>query len=445
MLLHSATLKLSRWLAPAGRPLYAAIESLVLMLITVALGYWLSADDPLVVYGTFPWALLMPVLVALRYGSLAGVFAMLCMLVTWLVLREVGVYRAESFPETVMLGGFITTLLAGEFADLWHVRLMRAESSAGYSLDRLQTLTQRYILQRLSHNRLEENLLIQPHTLRNALLRLRNVGLAQSSAEIDVPGAQSLLNLLAEYCQLQRAGLYSINNGVVAETPVASLGAAVPLDESNDLLRYAIEQKHLAHIQQDEHKDSYHGGYIVCAPMVGPTGNVSGVLVVERLPLLALHHENLQLLWILMTLYADIADSGTVYQKLLLRWPTMPFEFARELTALTRLRGKAGIDTTLMLFVGDGTPQAAGVLEEINKDLRTLDIGWMVDGSTLAILMPMTGTAGLEGFMLRLNETLQQKYLYASLRRAGIRHFHLAVDERPSSDQVTALLELCGD
>ena len=149
--------KLSALWAPMKGGALAVFETLLLTAAAVGLGLWLRPEDPLTLIDTFRWVLLVPLLLALRYGSLVGVLAMLCLIGCWFILHFHGFYIGHDFPESTMLGGFIITLIAGEFADLWRVRLLRADSAASYALERLQNLTQRYVLLRLSHDRLEEN------------------------------------------------------------------------------------------------------------------------------------------------------------------------------------------------------------------------------------------------------------------------------------------------
>lgn len=107
------------------------------------------------------------------------------------------------------------------------MRLQRAESAASYALERLQNLTQRHVLLRLSHDRLEENLLVRPYTVRDALFRLRDLTLDESDSTI-LPAADDLINLLAEYCQLQRAALYPVLDGKISDQAAALLGRTSP-------------------------------------------------------------------------------------------------------------------------------------------------------------------------------------------------------------------------
>ncbi|MEQ3776113.1 MAG: PelD GGDEF domain-containing protein [Alcanivorax sp.] len=429
--------------APPARPLWVVLEAVLLTVAAVAMGLWLRSEDPLALDANFRWGLFVPILVSLRYGSLAGVFGMLCLLASWFVLRNMDFYGDWDFPEGTMLGGFILSLVCGEFADLWRVRLQRAESAASYALERLQNLTQRHVLLRLSHDRLEENLLVRPYTVRDALFRLRDLTLDESDSTI-LPAADDLINLLAEYCQLQRAALYPVLDGKISDQAAALLGENKPLDQHDALLNHALDIGMLAHVQQNTQDDAYVGRYLVAAPVTNSAGEMIGVLVVERLPFLSMNYENLQLLSVLLNFYADVAHYGEEVDSLLDTWPNLPTRFASEMTALSRLRGEARVDTALTLFVADDSEQAAQILEALARGLRSLDLAWWVHDNVLMIMMPMTGDSSLEGFVLRTEKWLQEDYAFFSLRQAGVKYYHRLLGERDPGDQLRELLEVAG-
>ncbi|RJG17355.1 hypothetical protein D4A39_11565 [Alcanivorax profundi] len=435
--------KLAAIMAPMKGATWAVLETVLLTAVAVGIGVWLRPEDPLTLIDTFRWVLLVPLLLALRYGSLIGVLAMLCLIACWFILRFLGYYIGHDFPESTMLGGFIITLIAGEFADLWRVRLMRADSAASYALERLQNLTQRYVLLRLSHDRLEENLLIKPYTVRDALTRLRDLILDESQ-DVTLPAADDLSGLLAEYCQLQRAAIYPVVHGEIQDKPAATLGENKPLERNNALLEYALDNQLLAHVQQSDHDDNYHGLYLVASPIITSAGQTIGVLVVERLPFLSINYENLQLLSVLLNFYADVVHSGPETQTMLARWPGLPFRMGSELVALTRLRTDVRVETALTLFVADDSEQAGLILDALARGLRSLDLAWWINDNILMIMMPMTGESGLEGFVLRTESWLQDEFAFMSLRQAGVQFFYRHLDGRDPEQQVSELLGAAG-
>ena len=418
--------KLAGLFMPQPRVLWSLCEAVILMALAVVMGLWLREEDPLTLIGTFRWVLLVPILLALRYGSLLGEFGMLCLVASWFMLTTLGFYPEMDFPETTMLGGFVITLICGEFADMWRVKLMRADSAASYALERLQNLTQRYVLLRLSHDRLEENLLIKPYTVRDALVRLRDLTLDESD-KVRLPAADDLIHMLAEYCQLQRAALYRVVDGVI-----------------DDVLQHALDNRLLAHIQQHDHDSHYHGQYLVAAPIINSGGALIGVMVIERLPFLSINYENLQLLSVLLNFYADVVHAGDEVDDMLDRWPTMPFRIASELAALVRLREGGRVDTSLTLFVADDSEQAGLILDALARGLRSLDLAWWLNDNVLMIMMPMTGESSLEGFVLRTEKWLADEYAFMSLRQAGVQFYYRHLDQREAMEQVAELLEAAG-
>ncbi|MCK0152888.1 PelD GGDEF domain-containing protein [Alcanivorax sp. S6407] len=442
MLERVANGKLTQWLSPSVRVGWSMLETVLLTAATVGIGLWLRPDDPMTLTAEFHWIMLVPLVIAMRYGGLVGVWAMLCLIGSWFLLNTFGVYGQQPFPEGAMLGGLIFTLVAGEFSDLWRVRMMRADSAASYSLERLQNLTQRFVLLRLSHDRLEENLLTKPYTVRDALFRLRTLALEESN-DATLPGGDDLLGILAEYCQLQRAALYPCHDGVISDTPAALLGENKPLEKNNELLAHALENQLLAHVQQ-EGEENYHGAYIVAAPVSNSAGKVIGMLAVERMPFLSVNYENLQLLSVLLNFYADVVYAGKDTRALLEQWPELPFQMARELVALGRLREEGKVETSLTLFVADDSEQAGLILDALARGLRSLDLAWWISDRTLLIMMPMTGVSGLEGFVLRTEQWLQDEFAFISLRQAGVQFFYRHMDTRPTNIQLVELLEAGG-
>ncbi|HBD33431.1 MAG TPA: sugar ABC transporter, partial [Cupriavidus sp.] len=65
----------------------------------------------------------------------------------------------------------------GQFGDVWNTRLARARAVNRYLDERLAALTKNHYLLRISHARLENDLLARPTTLRDTLSQLRAVAL----------------------------------------------------------------------------------------------------------------------------------------------------------------------------------------------------------------------------------------------------------------------------
>lgn len=434
-----------RWalfLAPIKMSRAAWVEAPLLVALAILITWWAYPEDPLSLKEGGRWPLLAALLVSLRYGSLAGVLSMLTLILGWQVSRAMGFYPTLAFPEMTFLWGFILVLITGEFSDIWRLRLQRTESESAYAVERLGNLTQRHALLRLSHDRLEENLLMRPYTIRDALLRLRDLALYESHTEA-LPAADELLNLLGEYCQLQRGALYAVRAGIVSPTPVAMLGEIRELNPQDRLLRFAMDNGALAHIQMAEQDDSYDGDYWVCAPVASSAGEIIGVVIVQRMPFMSLNLENLQLFAVLLNFYADLVQGAPGVEPLCRQLPGLPPPFARELVALSDLAAEGRMDTTLVLFSAADGLLPGQILDALNRRRGELDRAWWLDHSRRRLMwsMPMTGSAGFESFLLRTEQWLQDNYGLSSLGQAGILFVRARLDGRPVGDQLRDLIE----
>ncbi|MEK6381712.1 MAG: sugar ABC transporter permease, partial [Burkholderia gladioli] len=70
----------------ARRRTVALLETLGFTLIAIGLCRAFSADDPLLIHSGFGWIWLVPVVVSLRYGSVAGLVSGFVLLAAWYLL-----------------------------------------------------------------------------------------------------------------------------------------------------------------------------------------------------------------------------------------------------------------------------------------------------------------------------------------------------------------------
>ena len=190
--LHLPVHLLGKLATTSTRPTVMAGETLALPLIALALGLLWAPEDPLQARGAFPWPWLAPVVLALRYGPMAGLGGACVLLAGWLALN---LGHFDAFPQMYFLGGLILVLLVGEFSSLWHARTRRAETLQLYLDQRLEHLVRQHYLLRLSHDRLEQELIGRPMSMRDALSTLREVG-RSDRAEAEGPATRGVLGLV---------------------------------------------------------------------------------------------------------------------------------------------------------------------------------------------------------------------------------------------------------
>lgn len=387
-------------------PLAAAGEIIFLPLVAVVLGFAINPEDPLWIDASFPWAWFAPIILALRYGPLAGLGGAGILLACWLLIN-VGHY--EAFPKLSFLGGLILVMLVGEFSSLWLARTRRAETIQIYLDQRLEHLTRQYYLLRLSHDRLEQDLISRPMSMRDALSTLRSLGTENDGG---AQSAQTLLRLLAQYCQLESASLHRIENEQPVGKALSTIGTTTALAVDDPLVQQALTTRALCHISQTQAELQSQTRYLIAAPLINLNGDLYGLLTVEELPFFSLQDETLQTVNLLLGYYTDGLAVHALAEPVCSALPLCPPEFAFEAQRLWHLRQTTGIGSIIVAL--EFLPRA------VERDLplqmmrmkRALDEHWLIpagERQILATLMPLGDASTAEGYLARLEAWAQQK------------------------------------
>lgn len=420
------------------RPAAVLGEIILLPLLAIGLGLWLNPSDPLWTNATFPWCWFAPLILALRYGPLPGLAASGMLLVGWLFLH-VGQY--DNFPKLFFLGGLILIMLSGEFSSLWLARTRRAETVQLYLDQRLENLTRQYYLLRLSHDRLEQDLITRPISMRDALLKLR--GLSDPGEDI-ASSADTLLRLLAQYCQLESASLHQLDQQGEIIRSLASIGTVSPLAANDPLLRQAIDNRRLCHVRQALDQSDSGTRYLIVAPLINLNGDLHGLLTVEEMPFFSLQEETLQTINLLLGYYTDGLTTQALAAPIQTTFPTCPSSFAFEAQRLSHLCQITGIPSTVIALEILPRAVAENVPLQLFRMKRGLDENWLIIGpekQVLTTLMPLGDYSTAEGFIARLETWAQQKS-GKGLAEMGLFPHILLLDENPPGDLLKRIEQL---
>jgi hypothetical protein len=406
---------INHWLAPAAHAggWGQALEILTIPTLAAALAWWWRPDDPLLTGALFPWIWFAPVLVALRYGVTPGLTSCVPLIGLWYLAERMGRLPAD-FGLEYFFGGGLLVLICGEYSDVWRDRNARIDESNVYLAERLSRLTKRHLLLNLSHDRLEHEMLSRPTSLRDTLVRLRSLTL-QAAQEQALPAAPQLLQLLAQYVNLQSAILYTARNEGegrwVLDAEAARLGKPAPLRADDELWLLAQREQQLAHIASQELSLQRQSEQLIVAPVISSDDTLLGVLAVSRIPFFALHVENLQMLSVILSYYADLVRGSAHLQRLLAQLPQMPPQFAEELARMQGLQARTGMTSQILVM---RFPKALGraLPAEFVRIKRGLDVYWQTmigEDTVIAVLMPLSNAAGMAGFMQRIQHWLLQR------------------------------------
>lgn len=410
--------RIRRLLAPAVARPFAVLESVALVVITLAVFRALVPADPLLLHTGFPWFWLIPLLLALRYGTLLALLCGCLMLGAWHLFYP----STSGWPSMYFAGGLIQTIIAGHFGDTWGARAMHTTALNNYLNDRLVALTDSHYLLRLSHERLEKDLLSKPTTLRDAILELRRLSIAGDSEQTvaqshgkagpELGAAHGLLEFIGRACQLEVAALYPVKSLRVADKPAAQIGDPFSLNRDDPLVTHAIDTMGVAHLKNVQAAQPA-SEYLVCAPLLSADGELRAMLIVKRMPFLSLNFDNLQLLLVLLSYYADGVGHSDMVRTIVGALPECPPEFALDMSRLTRLRQRADVESSMVALVFPHDEAGDSLFEHVMRRRRSLDVLWAVRNdrySVLVNLMPATDAAGVGGYLARIESSLAAQF-----------------------------------
>jgi len=438
-----------RLIAPATSGPVSLVELVVTMILAMGLAYLVLPGNPLLLGLGFPWAWLLPMILALRYGTLIGVGSVLMMLGGWFFFHQTGAQPGE-FPRLFFLGGLLMVLVAGQFGDVWGTRLARARAVNRYLEERLAALTKNHYLLRVSHARLENDLLAKPTTLRDTLSQMRAVSLEDGSAAGgELVGARAMLPVVAQACQLEAAALYAVHGDTVAGEASARIGPNFEFDADDALVRHCLETRQLAHLQTSgpagHVPDHPPTRYLAVAPVLSGADKLVGLLVVERMPFLSLNYENLQLLMVLMGYYADGIEHAASTRAIEAAIPGVPYDFALDYARLSRLRRDSGIESTVVALVFDLDESRDALFEQVIRSRRALDVAWPLTSAhqrALLTLMPLSGSEAASAYLVRIEDMLRAQF-GTDFEAARIGVHTLAVPASAPVEPLVRLLHRC--
>ncbi len=417
-------------------------EIVLIPLLAVAVGWLASPNDPILSRSQFPWFWFAPVLISLRYGVLPGLLGSIPILVDVLVADRMGLV-VEDFSSPFFFGAGLLVLICGEFSDVWRDRNARMEETYLYVTERLSRLTKRHLLLNLSHDRLEQEMLARPGSLRDALARLRAMVISADQQTPVMPAAHGLLQLLSQYVNLESAALYTLTSDAsdpVLGEQVASIGEPAALEPHDALLRLALEAKNLAHIASRDVSLEQNTNQLVIAPLIAGNDTLIGVLAVTRMPFFSLNVENLQMMSVILAYYADNIRDATLVRSVQESLPSVPVLFAEELVRMIHMQNKVGISSHIVLMTFSG-PLREEIPAEFLRIKRGLDLYWQTsvkNEPAIAILMPFASTSAKEGFVQRIDLWLQHRF-HGNFEELEV---HLRSIDFAREDPVTVLAKM---
>ena len=341
---------LRRWIRHHPGLVSRLLETLLWPALLVFLCFVGNPNNPFYINEGFPWPWLGPWLIGLRYGVGYGAVAALGVLGSWAVLTLQPVFLRLYF-----LGGAIATLIAGEFGSYWRSQILRSKETLHFLNDKVERLTRRLYLVKLSHDELEYEMVDRPGTLRESLIELR-VLMDRHTREnpleaAGMPGAQFMLDFVVQHCRIESASMYSVRMEPTIELTRVAFAGRMP-DPANDdpMVVRALETGYQVHLQDTLMSSASNKQLIAATPLISSERQPFGLVAIGSMPFTALTADNLQTIAVLIESYADYLRLSLNAAAILVQWPEAPRGLSGEFAWLSRLFNEFGLSSRCVVW-----------------------------------------------------------------------------------------------
>lgn len=294
--------KLTALTSPKNNKISEWIETAVVVILPPSIGFFIDPLDPFFIDYQFPWLILAPLLISLRYGFVHGITAALFLtIIIW-----AGYYlnwpQNFDFPQEMVIGLIIITMISAEFHELWNRKVRLFEKKFAHNQVRMNKFARTYHLIKGSHYQLEQHLASQAKSLRLTLIDLNKkiFSLEKITGEPLAGIGESILKIFGAYTNVHVAGIYAVNERreIIAEA-LAYIGKPCTLLFPDPLVEKAMRTGHTASIDLENLDSSENVRTIVAIPLIDVYQRIWGIVVVNEMPLFALQNSTMDLFTIL--------------------------------------------------------------------------------------------------------------------------------------------------
>ena len=414
-------------LAPRASGPVSWLETLLVTGAAIGLGLWLTPQDPLQIHGGFPWPILAPLLLGVRYGFVRGLFSAILLVLAMFALRYRGLEGYAQIDPSFIVGVLVCGMLVGEVRDLWVRRLERLQMANDYRQYRLDEFTRAHQILRVSHDLLEQRVAGSDQSLRSSLLGLREkLRVMPDAGDALTALADPIVAMLGQYGALRVAGLYRVDEreeNVLPEA-LATIGVMGPLGTEDGLVKLCLERGELVSVRQeliDSGTSAQFSSLQACIPLIDAEGRLLAILAVRQMPFFAFQDRTLSLLALLAGHIADLLRRDPqVLQLPDADAQQFTLQLKRSLVDVEQHKLPAG------LFAFEMTRPNEELTRLMERSQRGLDLHLPVLNNRghrlLLVLLPLTSPQGTEGYLARISLLLHEHFgIESNLDSLGVR------------------------
>ncbi|MGY2184774.1 hypothetical protein D3C87_961350 [compost metagenome] len=414
-------------LAPRASGPVSWLETFLVTGLVIGLGLWLTPQDPLQMHGGFPWPILAPLLLGVRYGFVRGLLSAALLVMAVFALRYSGHAGYAQLEPSWIVGVLVCGMLVGEVRDLWERRLERLQMANDYRQYRLDEFTRAHQILRVSHDRLEQRVAGSDQSLRSSLLGLRErLRVMPEEGDALAALADPIVAVFGQYGALRVAGLYRVDERGerVLPTPLSTIGVMGSLDTEDGLVKLCLERGELVSVRQElleAGSSAQFSSLQACIPLIDAEGRLLAVLAVRQMPFFAFQDRTLSLLALLAGHIADLLLRDVqVLQLVDADAQHFTLQLKRSLVDVEQHKLSAG------LFAFEMTRANEELTRLLERSQRGLDLHLPLrnnrDHQLLLVLLPLTSPQGTEGYLARINLLIHEHFgIESDMDSLGVR------------------------
>ncbi len=383
------------------------LESIIITAIFIGIGF--LRDDPLSINSPFPWIWFAPLLIAQRHGLWQALLSLSLILIfaSHASFSELNDISLQLF----ILGGFLMTIISSIFHESLAKKTKKNQEITNYLSQRIQSIAYAYECTSIAYQTIAQSYILKPVTIRSSLIELREL-IAKNATTHKEYIFERLLNIFAQQCFIEKAGIFYLENQKISSPPLVCIGNMKPLNTKNSLIETCLEQHVLTYVHPKNLNDKESHDILIVAPFINSEKNIYALLIVESMPFLKFTYTNIEILNLFLQYFLD-GHAPKDARKFLNKYPECPVEFANELYRLIHLYRHAKQDSALIILTFTENPRQKDYLFRLTQEKRGLDCIWEMkikQSIIILTIMPLTNHVGIAGYKTRINNLLKNEF-----------------------------------
>ncbi len=369
---------------------YAHLETILLMILYVIVGYISSPQDILMIDVDFSFLTIVLAIITLFHGISSGLLAMAIVII---VMH----YSYEEFQYFYYLKELVLVLIYGEFHFFWNSIISHHATEHKYTRQKFTELSKAFYVLKISHDQIEKSYVVKPMSLRNSILKIKEYYIKEKPHDY----YEKFLLLLQKTLSIESAFLLAVEDDKSMNL-LAQTDSNEVVDVDDLLLKESYAKKMPLYVDAtNEHNKS---SYLATIPAVS-NKKVIGFLVIAKMPFMSFNEDNLTSATILINYMFDEIHKIEIMSNIDNFLPLFQSNFRFESYRLYQLNRKFGTETTVLIFKSYNKLNTHLLQEMVQKNLRILDVMSYIkreEFDIIAILFPFADSTSADGFVDRI-------------------------------------------